>query len=436
MNAIAGESGLRLSLDRRSVTHWLAGRQPRAPLPDLVAEALSRGLGCHLTAATVGMAKPPARRRTPPTPSGSGPGTDAGDDGFEVQDVSERLQKLGYVDPRRQMVDQGVFRIAALSVPSWAQALSQARTRIPGDDAGHPVALEARRVRTAELLIAVFADSDDAFGGGHQQAALSSYLAAEIAPLLHAPGSARDARALRAAACQLTYLAAFMCFDQEQHALAQRYYRIALDLAAEAGDTGAYAVTLRAMSVQARVIGHHRHAVHLAEAAATTGRALTSLRRAFLLGQLAVARAADADRAGALSSLSAAERYLERAGSGLSSGEAVGAYHPAALAHQQAAVQALLGDRQGAVAALTQSLATRPADERRSRAITTGRLAELHLATGHLDQAIATWHSFLDDYPHLRSERTTTCLTQMRQQLRPHTRHPAARHLLTRAATM
>lgn len=52
-----------------------------------------------------------------------------------------------------------------------------------------------------------------------------------------------------------------MCFDDEQHGLAQRYYRTALSLAVQAGDPVAYAITLRAMSVQARSLGHHQHAV-------------------------------------------------------------------------------------------------------------------------------------------------------------------------------
>src|SRR5439155_19087511 len=133
-------------------------------------------------------------------------------------------------------------------------------------------------------------------------------------------------------------------------------------------------------------------------------------------------------RRAALASLAAAEQRLARATS--PHRPMVGAYHPASLAHQQAAVRALSGDRAGAIGALTTSIRSRPAAERRSRAITLARLAELHLWQGHLDDAVATWHHFLDDYPHLRSARATTALKTLRACLLPHSRNPAARALL------
>jgi tetratricopeptide (TPR) repeat protein len=231
-----------------------------------------------------------------------------------------------------------------------------------------------------------------------------------------------------------------MCFDDQAHALAQRYYRAAAELAADNNDPAGYAVALRALSVQARTLGHHRHAIQLAETAGI--RKVAPARQAFLYGQ--VVATADGDRTSALTALTAlaaAERRLDQATSHTNTGTRAGSaapmgdYHPAALAHQQAAVRALLGDREGAITALTTSLRHRPPEERRSRAITTARLAELHLAQGHLDQAITPWHAFLDDYPHLNSGRATTALKTLRSQLRPHATNPAAKHLLARATT-
>ncbi len=411
VNTLATEVGVVLRLDRRSVTHWLAGRRPRPPVPALVAEAFTRELGRPVTVTLVGL----------------GTETSADDGGNVVQ----MLGRLRFADGRRQVLAAEAYSVAALAVPGWAQAAS-----LPGTAISSGARLDPARLSTAELMTKVFSDADRAFGGGHGLDALSAYLAGEIAPLARASGPGRlHSRALSLAA-ELAYLAGFMCFDEEQHARAQAYYRVALDLAAEGGDSARYAVTLRAMSVQAGMLGHTRHALHLAETAATTAeRRVPPIRRAFLLGQVAVAAAADLDRFAALSALRAAEHHFERADSRAAS-DSTGVFHRASLAHQEAAVHALLGDQRAAIKALTVSLRHRPVTERRSRAITTARLAELHLTGGHLDQATATWQAFLDDYPHVHSARAAKAFTHMRERLRPHTGHPAVRQLLAHAATL
>jgi hypothetical protein len=111
-------------------------------------------------------------------------------------------------------------------------------------------------------------------------------------------------------------------------------------------------------------------------------------------------------------------------------------YHPAALAYQQATVCVLLGDRTGAITALSDSLRQRPPGERRSRAITTARLAEIQLAAGQLEEAAMTWHAFLDDYPYLRSSRVTSALRNLRSRMRPYAASTAAKPLLSRATAI
>lgn len=77
-----------------------------------------------------------------------------------------------------------------------------------------------------------------------------------------------------------------------------------------------------------------------------------------------------------------------------------------------------------------------PPTERRSRAILLARLAELQLRVGHLDQAVNTWHHFLDELPTLSCGRATTALKTMRASLRSHARTPSAANLLHRATTL
>jgi tetratricopeptide (TPR) repeat protein len=295
---------------------------------------------------------------------------------------------------------------------------------------GNSVRLTAIDVMAAEHMVRLFDVSDAASGAGYARPAAMAYLATDLGPKLRASAHPVMRRRLFTAATRMSYLCAFMCFDDEMHGLSQQYYRAALRLAAENGDQVAYAITLRAMSVQAFSLGHGEHARQLAETAADSARRAEPVHQAFLYGQLAVARSADGDTARALSSLGMAERCLDRA---TSATPAIGAYHFASLAHQQAAVLSQLGDRRRAIEALAASVQHRPGSERRSRAITLASLAELQMSAGHLDEAVDTWHLFLDDYPYLSSRRATSALQALRRRIRPHTDNAAARMLMQRA---
>jgi tetratricopeptide (TPR) repeat protein len=395
VNRTAAENGQALRLDRSAVGHWLAGRQPRHPVPEFVAEALSRRLGRTVTVPETGLA---GRSREPSRPS----------------------------------LTCDVYNLAQATAPSYAQAVTASPRAELGPEP--PSRLNPGVVSAAEQLGLVLKDSDSWFGGGQARPALAAYLAHDVRARLRSPAAPKVRRQMLLVASQLSYLCGFMCFDEELHGQAQHYYRLALQLAAEAGDPGSYAVTLRGMSVQARTLGHHRQAVQLAEAAAENGSGASGTQRAFLFGQLAVALAADSDRAGALRWLGAAERSLSMATG--SSAPLVGAYHSASFAHQEAAVRLLLGDRDGAVTPLSAAIRLRPSLERRSRAILRARLAELHLARGRLELAVDEWHRFLDDYPGLQSQRAASALWVLRSRLRPFRTCAPVPPLLSRAAAV
>jgi hypothetical protein len=205
-----------------------------------------------------------------------------------------------------------------------------------------------------------------------------------------------------------------------------------MKLATEAGDATGYAVTLRALSGQASLLGYCRQAVNLAEAAVQAVSSTAGPQTAaFLYGQLAVEHAADGNRRDAVRHLLTAEGHL---GHARDTPEPIGGCHAASLAHQQAAVRAKLGDRSGAIRALTVSVSRRPESERRSRAITLARLAELQLGNGDLEAACGTWQRFLQDYPHLRSRRVGRALASMHVRIRPHQDSSAVIALRRKAA--
>jgi hypothetical protein len=410
VNQLGAEVGLHLRYDRTAVSHWLSGVRPRTPVPGLIAEAFRRRLGRPVTTADIGLSPVPRHQAS--------------------QDPAAVLAGLAGAQTGTRARNDAVpvawpYSLAALAVPAWARELpTRARSGITGS-----VTTQAS-VDGTEAITQVFSASDVAFGGGKGRRALAAYLANDVGPRLAAPAWPAIRRRLYRAAAELAYLCGFMCFDDELSGLSQRYYLTALRLAAEAGDQCGYSLTLRAMSVQALRLGHIRHAVQLAEAAAATGRVAGLGRRAFLYSQLAVAHAADRDRINALAALTAAERYLD----GATSSSPIGAYNSASLAHAQAQVRALLGDQKGASSALVVSLRNRPRAERRARVITLASLAEIQLRQGHLDEAVATWHAFLEDYPSLACGRADNALRAMRAMCRPYTRNPAARALLARTS--
>ncbi|MHA6757135.1 tetratricopeptide repeat protein [Streptacidiphilus sp. PAMC 29251] len=402
VNTIGAETGQTLHYDRTAVGHWMAGTRPRPPVPALIAEALTRRLGGPVSPLDF---FPGQAKHLPPGTS------------LWEMDAVTRLVDLN--TERRSALQGGVYSVLALALPAWGRAAPlPPPTARAAEPSGTPAAT------TATAMIRVFSDCDAAFGGGHALAAATGYLGGAIAPHLRTARTETARRALFTAATELAYLCAFMNFDQNHNDRAQAYYHTALQLAVENHDPTAYAVTLRALSVQAHALGHHQRAQTLAETALEGApRALPAATRAFLQGQAAVGAAAAGDRHAALAHLNTAERQLDRIPV---SDSPIGAYHPASLAHQQATVLRALGDRAAAITVLAASIRNRPLTERRSRALTTATLAELHLDHGHLDQAAATWHLFLDDYPHLNSRRADTALTTLRARLRPHHRNPAA----------
>ena len=421
------ESGAVLRYDRTAVAHWLRGTQPRPPTPELIAEILARHLGRPVTTAEAGFGERTTSIPTRPSP----PTDDVHSTLIQLMHASTPTTAPARARARRTAAADGVYSLLALSLPSWNGVSRD--PRVP------PTAAVCGRTGRAEIdcateMAALFCRTDTAFGGGLARQAIAGYLAATISPWIQR-ASGHSARAgLLAVASRLCYLAGFMCFDDNRHTDAQRYYLTCLRLAAQADDPDAYAVGLRALSVQALALGHRRHAVDLAEAALSSLSAIAPERmRAFVYGHLAVAHAAVGERRTAICALTLAERHLDRA-EPISA--ASGSFHPSALAHCRSAVFQALADRPRAVRALKVSLNLRPELERRSRAITRARLAELQLTTGHLDEACATWHRFCDDYPHLSCGRADTAMKNLWALTRPYQRNPVAATLRSRAATL
>ncbi|MGP4014367.1 tetratricopeptide repeat protein [Saccharopolyspora sp. 5N708] len=397
------------------MAHWLSGVRPRPPVPELVAEALSRRLGRPVSVAETGLE----------TERGSADDRQAAARWWADDPVARLVELVAVAEGNHSAAAGCVYHLESLRVPDWHQAITGRAD--PGPHSGRCDRIGRSEVSAAELMLPLFSDADSTFGGGCGRAALSAYLGRVVGPWLGADAAPSVRRDLLVVAARLAYLCGFMNFDDQLQGIAQRYYLASLRLAAEAGDETSYSLALRALSVQARCLGHYQQAVDLAEAAVRAGSRTASQRTcAFLFGQLAVAHAATGNRRQATANLAATERHLDRVAA---DPPPVGTYHDASFAHQRAAVAACLGDRAGATRALPAAVRHRPARERRSRAIMLARLAELQAADGQLELACRTWTQFLADYPHIQSARADSALINLRALVRPHQHNPAVQRL-------
>ncbi|GLF97916.1 helix-turn-helix transcriptional regulator [Streptomyces yaizuensis] len=416
---VAAEHGSTLACDRSSVSRWLAGARPRPPAPEFLLEALSRRLDRPVTAGQAGLTRAP--ERMPPV-------------SWEAAPLRALTLLTGAeLDPaRRTLLTSALFSPLTLAVPELLPVGPPGpQRRAPGRD--RTGAADAARM---DAMAEVFATTADRLGGGPVRAPLAAYLAHDVTARLHAPSSDAVRAPLLSRAAQLTLLLGRICADGGDDAVAQHYQLVAARLSADAGDHATLAIALRTMATHAHDLGHHGPVVlRLAERACEHARHAPPVVQAYTHAHLAVLQARH-DRRAALAALDRAERLRgDDNGAGAEAGTSgpFAAYSLGALHYQRAQTLSALGDRSGAVRALTASLRARAPGERHARVLTHARLAEAQWGMGHLDEALPHWDAFLDAYPSLDSVRATRRLGAMRRRLRPHLRYPAAARLLGRA---
>ncbi|MFC4857924.1 tetratricopeptide repeat protein [Actinophytocola glycyrrhizae] len=398
VNRVGAEAGVALHYDRTTVSHWLAGSRPRPPVRGFIAEALSRRLGRPVLVADAGLGDTSAA--APPHPD---------EDGASALLLLAKAD----LDPTRQSdLRRQPYQL------DWTVMFGP-----PASRDGSPVPAGHGQLDAIRMMTTAFATAFGLFGGGHARSALTAYLAVDLPTWLYTRTAMR--RAVLGEAAVLTHLDGLMCLDSLHHSLAQRYFQVARRLAVEAGDPTAHATVLRSMSAQACFLGHHQYAISMAEhAVAQAGAATSPATRAALLGQAAVAHGAVAHRRAAMSCLHEAEKCLDGAATASANGEL------ADLADHTGRVLTDLGDLAGAETALRDSLRLRPGTGRRSRMLTTHRLAEVQLRRGQLDAACASWQRFLTDYPAVSSARLEAAVAAMRRRLLPYSRNPIVRATL------
>ncbi|WP_344823333.1 hypothetical protein [Actinocorallia longicatena] len=349
--------------------------------------------------------------------------------GWDTDPLTE-LAELGGTDldlGRRHILTNAVYSATALALPDahWWQTVAalpaDTRTRHRVGDAD---------VATVRTLTTAFSRVDQQHGGGHGRKAVVQYLNTEVADLLRGPfATAAVQRAMFTAAGELAYLAGWMAFDNGEHALAQRYFALALKLAARADDPPLSAHILRAMAHQALDLGAPRQALAYSAASVNGPRYINATPRERALIQVVHARAlaTNGQRQAAATTLVRAETDLTNASDGTPEPDRTFFFGEASLAHETARTLTVLGDAPAAISQFQRSIHKRGTTFRRTHAVTLGYLGATHLAQGNLEAARTAWATALDTLETgIHSARARQTITDMRTLISPYRRRTTA----------
>ncbi|WP_214409777.1 hypothetical protein [Sphaerisporangium fuscum] len=417
LGAARGLKGLRY--DHSSVLRWMAGQQPRDPVPALLAEIFALRLGRPITPDDLGMA-------------GGATPLDLGQQfTHSWQEGVETVTALWRADmERRRFLLDSAFAVGAGSAGALRWLTSPMESR--------PEAGGSRKVGSADIaaireVTRSFGELDNRFGGGRVRSAVVKYLDSAVAPLLK-DGTYGEAtgRALASAAAEVTRLAGWMAYDLEQHGLAQRHLIQALSLARGAGDHGFGGEILAGMAHQAIYIGQPRHALDLARAAQLSARRAEVpplLAEAYVLE--GHAHAALSDGAACAAALHQADLAFDRRRAG-EEPEWIRYFDEAYLAAKYAHCFRDLGDGPQAVRYARRSL---DMDGRyvRGRMFNLTLLASAHALCGDVEQACEVGASALDLAAGLQSVRTRSYVADLRKRLEPLVKEPAVAALVRRS---
>jgi tetratricopeptide (TPR) repeat protein len=399
--------------DHTSVLRWLAGEQPRPPVPELVAAVLGDAL-C---------------RRVAETELGMTPSDLPADLGLQLpvgwtQTVAISTALWRADVQRRRFLVGAVFTSAALPASALRWLTS------PSADA--PAGSGPRRVGQADIdairdLTRSYREMDNRLGGGKLRGVIVSYLDDHVSRLLTSGSYAEDTGRRLAAACgELSQLAGWVAYDSDEHGVAQRYLTQALAYARHADDPALAAEILAAQAHQALYLSRPDEAVDLARAAqaAASRRGSATLLTECLVME-AHGHAARNDVRACGMALASAERTFDRAAR--NDDPAWLAYFDEAyLAARMAQCFRDLGEARRAAQYARRSL---DMDGRyvRGRAFNLSLLATAHAAQGEPEQACVTGRQALEVTVRLTSARSVRYLRDLIRLLRPRTDNSAVR---------
>jgi hypothetical protein len=421
---IAGRAAARgmphVRCDHTSVQRWLAGEQPRTPVPELAAAIMTEALGRTVSPAELGM-----------TPSDL-----PADLGLQLStswaDTITTSTSLWRADvQRRRFLVNAAYSSAALPAAALRWLTSP--------HADPPASAGTRRVGQADIdairdLTQTYREMDNRLGGGRLRGTLVSYLDEHVTGLLTTGRyDEQTGRQLAAACGELSQLAGWVAYDSDQHGLAQRYLTQALAYARHAEDAGLAAETLAAQAHQALYLAQPDAAIDLARAAqAAAARHGSATLLAECLVMEAHGHAARRDALACAAAIAAAERAFDRA-SREQDPAWLAYFDEAYLAARMAQCFRDLGDGRNAARYARRSL-NMDGSYVRGRAFNLSLLASAHVMLREPEQACLVGQQALDLTARLSSARSVRYVRDVARMLRPQATTPSVREFTDQVA--
>lgn len=422
--AAGAEEGVHLGTNATSVKRMLTGCQPRWPVPRLVAKVLSYHLGFAVSVTDCGFS-----------------------DRAELADTFDAFHRAPSIDGtiavvaelsgrdigRRNFLLGAAFTTAAFAEPAWlamtmpseSAAARAAGTRIGAAD----VQMITDTVRHFERL-------HRRFGGGIVRDQVVAFVHQQARSALRGTYTESVGRDLVRGVTQATWLAGQINVDSGRHALSQRYYAQALNLAQQAGDRLFAANILSEMSRVTAEIGsairestqHGQHAVALARSAVQVADgSATPAFGAWLHAMEARGLAMLGDRQGVDAAVANAQLSFERAGG--DEPEWFGFYGEADLFADVGQCLRDAGRPRQGLALLERAADALPADRVTARAKTQIHIAAAQVELGELEAADSTIGRALAATRSISSNRIVDRVRALRHRTRGHSRHRSTRHL-------
>ncbi|WP_067474047.1 helix-turn-helix domain-containing protein [Nocardia amamiensis] len=326
-----------------------------------------------------------------------------------IQDPVATLLNLGKADVERRSFLRVGYSTALTASVLLPGSLAPATSGVPRKMSGvrHVGKADVAAVRDVML---VFSQIDQRLGGGHGRTAVVQYLANEVTSYLKGSFASENVRRdMFTAAAEMAYLVGWMAFDNDEHAVAQRYFATSCQLAAEADDAPLAGHVLRAMAHQAVDLGLPEQGLQLAEASVNGDRyrAACPRERALLKVVHGKALSAAGRTAESGKALLEAEQDLAAASGSDHEPTRVFFFSEASLAHETACALRDAGNLAGAADQFQLSVRKRKATAfTRTHAVTLGYLGTVQARSGELEQACATWTSALNTMDGVQSGRT------------------------------
>ncbi|MGQ0779296.1 MAG: hypothetical protein ACT4NY_33590 [Pseudonocardiales bacterium] len=293
LNALA--RSLQLSVPEmhpKTPRRWLTARPPstrpcapRQPWPGLICHLLSRQLQEPVTLASLGWQLSAGALYVPADDGLNHPWDPPG----SIASLREVLEAMG-MDRRHFVVLTGTGLTAFAH--DWLLDPERMAASVQGKRIDHAVVDDLERVADARRRL------NDALGGGTMFGAVREDLRLVTEMLDNASYTEAVGLRLYGVAAEFARLAAWLAYDSNQEALAQRFFMAGLRAAHSSGDRALGANILGFMSIQARY-RDPRDATRMAESALTGAKDLTPAMAAFLQGRLAVSEACAGEAAAA-----------------------------------------------------------------------------------------------------------------------------------------